>query len=84
VKYRLLLALDVLDFTAALTRREQEVLWKRFREIRDYPHQYSDYREPDSEGRLLDVHVHSGFAIHFWEDGADRHIKILQICRADR
>ena len=84
MKYRLLIAVDVLDFTAILSRREEEVLSKRFREIREYPHQYSDYREPDSEGRLLDVHVHSGFAIHFWEDGADRHVKILHICRADR
>ena len=84
MKYRLLIAVEVLDFSAALPRREQEVLWKRFREIREYPHQYSDYREPDSEGRSLDVHVHSGFAIHFWEDGADRHVKILHLCRADR
>jgi hypothetical protein len=65
VKYRLLIAVEVLDFTAALTRREQEVVWKRFREIREYPHHYSDYRKPDSEGRLLDVHVHSGFANQF-------------------
>jgi hypothetical protein len=84
VKYRLLIALEVLDFAAALTRREQEVLGKRFREIRDYPHHYSDYREPDSTGRWLDIHVHSGFAIHFWEDGSDRHVKILHLCRADR
>ena len=65
MKYRLLIAVDVLDFTAALPRRELEVLGKRFREIREYPHQYSDCREPDSDGHLLDVHVHSGFAIHF-------------------
>ena len=35
MKYRLLIAVEVLDFTAALTRREQEVLWNRFREIRE-------------------------------------------------
>ena len=65
MKYRLLIAVEVLDFAATLTRREQEVLWKRFREIREHPHLYSDYSEPDSEGRPLDVHVPSGFAIHF-------------------
>jgi hypothetical protein len=59
-------------------------MWRRFREIQDAPHRYSDYREPDNTGRSLDVHVHSGFAIHFWEDGTDRHVKILNICRADR
>ena len=84
MKYRLLIAVEVLDFAAALTRREQEVLWKRFPEIREPPHLYSDYSEPDSEGRSLDVHVRSGFAVHFWEDGADRHGKILHLCRADR
>jgi hypothetical protein len=83
VKYRLLIAVEVLDFAAALTRREQELLWERFREIREHPHQYSDYREADSKGRWLDVHVHSGFAIHFWEDGSDHHLKILHLCRAD-
>ena len=84
MKYRLLIAVDVLEFTETLTRREQEVLRKRFREICEYPHRYSDYREPDSEGRPLDVHIHCGFAIHFWEDGSDRHVKILHLCRADR
>ena len=84
MKYRLLIAVEVLDFTAVLPRREQEVVWKRFREIREYPHQYSDYREPDSEGRMLEVHVHSDFPIHFWEDGASCHINILQICLAGR
>lgn len=77
MKYRLLIAADVLDFAATLTRREQIALWKRFREIGEFPHRYSDYRESDSAGRALDVHIHSGFAIHFWEDGTDRHVKIL-------
>ena len=84
MKYRLLIAVEVIDFSAALTRREQEILWKRFRQIRESPHRYSDYREADSEGRWLEVHVHAGFAIHFWEDVADHHLKILQVCRADR
>ena len=84
MKYRLLIAVEVLDFAAALSRREREAQWKRFRAIREYPHHYSDCSEPDSEGRLLDVHVHSGFAIHFWEDGADPHVKIPHLCRADR
>jgi hypothetical protein len=84
LKYRLLIAVDVLDFVAALGRREQEVLWKRFREISEYPYRYSDYHESDHEGRPLDVHVHAGYAIHFWEDATDRHVKILNICRADR
>jgi len=84
VKYRLLIAVEVLDFAEALKRREQEVLWRRFRELGAHPHQYSDYREPDRQGRWLDVHIHAGFAIHFWEDATDRHVKILNLCRADR
>ena len=44
------MAVDVLDFVAALPRRDQELLRSRFREIRDDPGRYADYREPDSEG----------------------------------
>ena len=41
------------------------------------------YAEPDSTQRLLDVHLHAGFAIFYWEDFADRHVKILHLRRAD-
>jgi hypothetical protein len=33
MSYRLLIAIEVLDFTQGLPRRDQQALWKRFREI---------------------------------------------------
>jgi hypothetical protein len=43
-----------------------------------------DYSEADSTQRPLDVHLHAAFAIFFWEDATDRHVKILHLRRADR
>jgi hypothetical protein len=75
MSYQLLIAIEVLDFTRSLPRREQQLLWKRFREIGETPHRFADYSEPDRTMRLLDVHLHAGFAVFYWEDAADRHVK---------
>lgn len=83
MKYRLLIAIEVLDFSQSLSKREQTALWKRFREMADGSHRFADYSETDSTQRDLNVHVHAGFAIFFWEDAADRHVKILHLRRAD-
>ena len=32
---------------------------------------------------LLDVHVHRGLAICYWDDFADRHVKVFRVRRAD-
>jgi len=84
MNYQLLIAVEVFDFAQTLPRREQLLLWKRFREIGETPHRFVDYGEPNKGKRPLDVHLHTGFAIFFWEDAADRHVKILHVCRADR
>ena len=83
MKYRLLIAIEVLDFSQSLSKREQTALWKRFREMTDAPHRFADYSETDSTQRELDVHIHAGFAIFFWEDASDRHVKILHLRCAD-
>ncbi len=64
MSYQLLIAIEVLDFAQSLPRREQQLLWKRFREIGEAPHRFVDYAEPDRTQRLLDVHLHAGFAIY--------------------
>jgi len=80
---RLLIDIDVLEFLKTCKRKEQQDLLKRFREIAAYPSIYSDFAEHDSTGRRVDVHIHIGFAIKFWDDFADRHVKILEIHSAD-
>ena len=83
MNYRLLLDIEVVEFIASLPRREQIRLRKRLGEIRTTPTRFADFREREADGRTLDVHVHCGFAIYYWDDFADRHIKVFRIRRAD-
>ena len=45
--------------------------------------QFSDYTEPDHAGRRVDIHICGKYALKFWQDHADRHIKILHLHFAD-
>lgn len=80
---RLLIAVDVLDFLRTLPPREQQDLLKRFREIAEAPAHFTDFAEHDSTDRRVDVHVFGRFAVKFWDDFADRHVKILDLHFAD-
>lgn len=84
MKYRLLLDLEVYDFLAALKRAERALLRKRFDEMLASPSQWAEFAERDATGRRLGVTICGRFAITFWDDFADRHIKILRIVLADR
>ena len=81
---RLFIAVDVLDFLRTLKAVEQRSLLRRFQEIAASPSQFSDYVEYDSRGRRAEVHVFGRFAIKFWDDFADRHVKILDLHLAGR
>lgn len=82
---RLLIAIEVLDFLRTQRRREQEALLKRFREIAAFPSNFSDFFfENDATGRRLGVHIFGKFAIKFWDDFADRHVKIVDLHFADQ
>lgn len=80
---RLLIAIEVLDYLRTLRRRDQQDLLKRCREIAEFPSNFADYYEYDSNGRRLGVHIRGKFAIKFWDDFADRHVKILDLHLAD-
>jgi hypothetical protein len=80
---RLLIDIEVLELLRTCKRKQQENLLKRFREIASHPSNYSDFAEYDSSARRVDVHIYDGFAIKFWDDFADRHVKILEIHSAD-
>ncbi len=81
---RLLVAIEVLDFLRTLRPREQRDLLKRFRDLAAFPSNFSDFVEYDSAGRRVEVHVFGKFAIKFWNDFADRHVKILDLHFAAR
>jgi hypothetical protein len=80
---RLLIAVEVFDFLRTLPRRDQENLLKRFKEIGINPNHFSDYVEYDASRRRVDVHISGKFAVKFWNDFADRHVKILDLHLAD-
>jgi hypothetical protein len=80
---RLLIDIEVLEFLRTLRRREQEDLLKCFRQIAASPLHFTDFSERDASGRRVDVHVAGKFAIKFWNDFADRHVKILDVHPAD-
>jgi hypothetical protein len=81
---RLFIAVDVLDFLRTLRAREQRDLLQRFRDIAAFPSRFSDFVEYDSSGRRVDVHVFGKFAVKYWDDFADRHVRILDLHFADR
>ncbi len=81
---RLLIDIEVFEFLRTRPRQDQTMLLKRFREIAAFPSRYSDFVERDASGRRVDTHVCGRFAIKYWDDGADRHLKILDVHLADR
>jgi len=80
---RLLIDIEVLEFLRTLRPKEQSSLLKHFREIAAFPSKFSDFIERDSAGRRVEVHIFGKFAIKFWDDFADRHVKILDVHLAD-
>ena len=84
MNYRLLHDYDVIEFLETLPRRDQRLLRNRFVAIRDYPGRFSDATDHDESGRRVEIHVCGKSAVKFWEDGADRHIKSLDVHLADQ
>ena len=83
MNYRLLVDYAVIEFLETLPRGEQRILRDRFVAIREQPQKFSDYLEGDITGRPLDIHVCGKYAVKFWQDHSDRHIKILDVHFAD-
>ncbi|MEA3213530.1 MAG: hypothetical protein QOE70_6587 [Chthoniobacter sp.] len=83
MKRRLLLAIEVIEFLGRLKKKDREMLLDRMERIRDFPSHFADFHEIDKTGDL-DVHVTGRFAISFWDDSVDRHVKIMALRWADR
>jgi hypothetical protein len=81
--YSLLVAYEVVLFMETLPRREQKRLRDKFVAITQWPSKYVDYSETNPSGPSLGAHVFGRYAIKFWEDFADRHLKILDVKLAD-
>ena len=84
MKRRLLIDSEVLEVLDGISPALRNRLRRRMRDIRDAPERFSEYVEKDAAGRELDGHICEGYSILYWDDHADRHLKILEIRRADR
>jgi hypothetical protein len=81
--YRLLVDWEVIEKINRLPIRTRRILRKALSNIVTAPDQFSDYREPNPRNIPLDVHLCAGFAIKYWIDFADRHVKVLDLEAAD-
>jgi hypothetical protein len=84
MEYRLLIDLGVIEILDGLPKRTRLRLLEQFRRIRSFPGNCADYQEYDAAGRRVQICIVSGWAIHYWDDFADRHIKILVLKPADK
>jgi hypothetical protein len=77
------LDVEVVEYLERADSRRRVAVWKRLREIADSPDRFADYHERDERGRDLAVHIFQDHAILYWDDFADRHLKVLEITAAD-
>ncbi len=82
--YALLISLDVLEFIERLPRNTRAGLRNTISKIGEDPSGMSDAIGYDSTGRIVQITVAGDYALTYWIDDADRHIKILDIHSADR
>ena len=83
MKRRLLIDSEVLVFMGRLKKRDREFLLRRFEAIREHPPNHVDFSHKDETGREFDGHIAERFAILFWDDLTDKHLKIMDVSWAD-
>jgi hypothetical protein len=84
MEFGLLVEFEVMQFVQALPRATRARVSRDLLEIGKNPHASSEYQEWDKTGRLHDVCIREGLAIHYWIDSADRHVKVMAMRPADR
>lgn len=84
MEYRLLIELEVIGVLDALPKPVRRRLFDHLVKIRSFPSNYSDYHGSDTVGRRIEISVLAGWAIHYWIDSADRHVKVLALNPADQ
>jgi hypothetical protein len=76
--YRLLIDLEVVEILDRMPKTGRRRRLEEFHRIRSFPGNFSDYQEYDAAGRRVEIRIVSGWAVHYWDDIADRHVKILE------
>jgi len=81
VEYRLFIDLEAVEVLDSLPKRMRNRILDQFQKIRSFPSDLSHYYEHDTIGRRVEICIFSGWAIHYWIDSADRHVKVLLLAR---
>ncbi len=82
--YRLLISIEVVEFVERLPSNYRRSLRSVIEAIGNDPQARSDAEDYDDTGRRLEIAIIGDFALTYWIDHADRHVKILDIHAADR
>lgn len=82
--FRLLIDYEVFEFVARLSRKEQQLIRREMLRMQDFPYNHADYQEKDEFGRQYHVHLFGKYALKYWIDEADKHLKIMEIRPSDR
>ena len=82
--YSLLLAWPVIEQLNALPKNRRQRLGRQLLRLEDSPDALSEFAATSADGRKLDVFIFDGWAVFYWIDFADRHVKVLDMKPADR
>jgi hypothetical protein len=83
-RYTLLLAWPVIEQLNTLPKGQRHRLGQQLLKLEESPDSLSEFAETASDGRHLDVFIFDGWAVFYWIDFADRHVKVLDMKLADR
>ncbi|MBE2282534.1 MAG: hypothetical protein IAE77_03625 [Prosthecobacter sp.] len=83
MSYRLLISLEAIEYLERQRPGERRRLRALFMRMTEEPRLFSDFVHIEPDLRRYDVHVAGKHAIYFWDDFADRDLKIIRILRAD-
>lgn len=82
--YRLLISIECVEFIERLPSRTRKALRNAITTIGCDPLGSSDAEDYDETGRLLQIAIIGDYAVTYWIDHADKHVKILDVHAADR
>ena len=82
--YRLLVSIDVTEFIERLLVKTREARRSAIGSIARDPLGRSDALDRDAIGRRMQTEVTGDYALMYWVDEADHHVKVLDIHAADR
>jgi hypothetical protein len=81
MNYRLLVDLEVVHVLQGMRASARTRMLDHFERLRASPDNYSEATTRDATGRRIEVCSYRGYALHYWIDFADRHVKVLTLLR---